>query len=194
MDTTVQNDPLLLTLGYGKRTIDDVLSLLQIHRVRFLVDIRSIPKSRYHPDFSQDTLKQHLRKSDISYLFLGRELGGRPDDPDCYDEDGRVDYEACKRRPAFREGINRLCDAWQKGHRVALLCSESRPQDCHRSKLVGVVVCETGLDVVHVDEDDSLVKQQEVMERLREGQLPLFSDFTPDKALRSRRSYRPVQQ
>jgi uncharacterized protein (DUF488 family) len=179
-----------LTLGYGNRSVDDAVSLLEHYGIKFLIDIRSIPKSRFHPDFSQDALINHMRKRDIAYLPLGNELGGRPNDPGCYDEKGRVDYEACRRRPVFQEGIGRLQAAWEQGRRVTLLCSESRPQDCHRSKLVGVALEAAGIEVMHVDEDSVLVSQQEVMERVYAGQLPLFGDFTLGRAARSRRSYR----
>lgn len=184
--------PLLLTLGYGKRSIGEVIELLEHHGVQFLVDIRSAPWSRYHPDFAHDALKDHLRARGIAYLFLGEELGGRPNDAGCYDEQGRVDYEACRRRPAFGQGIARLRAAWEQGQRVALLCSESRPEDCHRSKLVGAALTEEGMQVVHLDEDGTPLSQQEVMDRLSGGQLTLFEDLPTGKAAKSRRQYRPA--
>jgi uncharacterized protein (DUF488 family) len=121
---------------------------------------------------------------------MGEELGGRPNDPDCYDEDGRVDYEACKRRPAFREGIERLRVAWEQGQRVALLCSESRPENCHRSKLVGAALAEAGITVTHLDEDGTPIGQEEVMNRLQGGQLSLFDDLQAGRATKSRGRYR----
>ena len=182
--------PLLLTLGYGKRSIDEAIDLLQRHQVRYLVDVRSAPWSRYHPDFAHDALKGHLTAHGIAYLFLGKELGGRPDDAGCYDDQGRVDYEACRQRPEFRQGIQRLRTAWEQGRRVALLCSESRPQDCHRAKLVGAALAEEGIEVTHLDEDGTPVSQQEVMDRLLGGQLSLFDDLPAGKTVRSRRRYR----
>lgn len=189
---TLPPSPLLLTLGYGKRSIDEAVELLEQHGVRFLADVRSAPWSGYHPDFSHDALKAHLTAHDITYLFLGNELGGRPDDPSCYDAEGRVDYEACARRPAFRHGIERLSNAWKQGQRVALLCSESRPENCHRSKLVGVALQKEGIEVTHLDEDGGLVSQQDVMNRLHNGQLSFFEVPPTGKATRSRRSYRPA--
>jgi uncharacterized protein (DUF488 family) len=186
--------PLVLTLGYGKRSIDDAIRLLRQHDVRFLVDVRSVPWSRYHPDFTRKALQGHLAKHDIVYLFLGEELGGRPNDDSCYDQTGRVDYEACKRRPAFREGISRLHRAWEQGQRVALLCSESRPEACHRSKLLGVVLAEEGIDVTHVDEDETLVSQADVMSRLLNGQPGLFADLPAPRQVRSRGRYRPADE
>lgn len=191
---TPTTTPLLLTLGYGKRTIDDTVRLLEQHGVRFLIDVRSAPWSRYHPDFSQDALEGHVEAHGIAYLYMGAELGGRPDDPDCYDDEGRVDYAACRRRPSFQHGIERLSLAWEQGQRVALLCSESRPQDCHRSKLLGVELIEQGIEVTHLDEDGTPLSQQEVMDRLSGGQLSLFGDLAGGLATRSRGRYRRVEQ
>lgn len=186
--------PLLLTLGYGKRAIDEALALLRQHDIGYLADIRSTPYSRYHPEFSHDALKRHLAESGISYLYMGEELGGRPKDTTCYDAQGRVDYVACRRRPAFRQGIKRLHTAWEGGHRVALLCSEARPEQCHRSKLVGAVLAEEGINVIHLDEDGSPLTQDEVMTRLQGGQISLFADLSPAKTTRSRSRYAPPEE
>jgi uncharacterized protein (DUF488 family) len=164
--------------------------------VEFLVDVRSAPYSRFQPAYSRDTLKTQLESSGIRYLYLGTELGGRPDDPSCYAADGRVDYEACAQREVFRQGIDRLSAAWDQGRRVALLCSESRPEHCHRSKLIAPALEAVGVTVMHVDEDGSLRTQEEVMARLQDddvqkGQLSLFPEATPARAHRSRGKYAP---
>jgi uncharacterized protein (DUF488 family) len=181
------NEPLLLTLGYGKRTIDEVIALLREHEVEYLVDVRSAPWSKYQPDFSHDALKTHLRAAGITYLYMGEELGGRPKDRSYYDED-TVNYGRLKESPAFREGIGRLRKAWDGGYRVALLCSEARPENCHRTKLIAKTLVEEGMDVVHLDEDGIVLSHDEVMERLSEGQPTLFGDLP--QAARSRRKYR----
>jgi uncharacterized protein (DUF488 family) len=186
--------PLLLTLGYGKRSIDETIVLLRQHDIGFLVDLRSAPYSRYHPDFSHDALKRHLSEHGIAYLFLGEELGGRPKDPACYDAQGRVDYAAVRTRPAFQQGIERLRTAWEQGRRVALLCSEARPEQCHRSKLVGAALVEEGIEVLHLDEDDTALSQAEVMARLQDGQMSLFADLVPAKAAKSRGRYAPPEE
>jgi uncharacterized protein (DUF488 family) len=190
------SEPLTITLGYGKRPIDETVALLREHGIEFLVDVRSAPYSRYHPDYSRDALKAHVEAHGISYLYLGQELGGRPDDPTCYSADGRVDYQACAGRPAFRQGISRLSNAWTQGRRVALLCSESKPEHCHRSKLIAPALEAEGVAVMHVDEDGSLCTQRAVMVRLQDeaaqrGQLSLFEDEAPARALHSRRKYAP---
>jgi uncharacterized protein (DUF488 family) len=78
------------TIGYGTREIDAVITLLRRYRINYLIDIRSKPYSRYKPDFSKDKLEEHLKQAGIRYVFMGDSLGGRPDDPACYDDEGRV--------------------------------------------------------------------------------------------------------
>jgi uncharacterized protein (DUF488 family) len=178
----------MMTFGYGSRSQEETLALLARHGVEYVIDVRSVPWSRYRPEFSQDRLAASLQTHSIRYLFLGGELGGRPEDPACYDDDGRVDYRACERRPAFRDGIERLCNAWEMGHSVALMCSEGRPEDCHRTKLVAAALIESGVDVRHIDERGELRSHSEVLDRLRSSQTTLLED--PDLLAKSRNRYR----
>jgi uncharacterized protein (DUF488 family) len=178
----------LLTFGYGSRSVSDVLDLLTCHGVTFVVDVRSMPWSRFRPEFSQDNLVVTLRNRGLRYVFMGIELGGRPDDPRCYDTDGHVDYRACAQRPAFRAGIARLRTAWESGHPVAIMCSESRPEECHRTKLVSRALTATGVDVRHIDERGQLRSHDEVLDRLLGSQIALLGD--DERLVKSRGRYR----
>jgi uncharacterized protein (DUF488 family) len=178
----------LLTIGYGGREISQLIDLLRREKVRYVVDVRSYPVSRHRPEYSRGPLEQSLCKSGIRYIFLGDELGGRPDDPSCYDDDGHVDYLRCREREAFQAGIERLENAWRGNHRLALLCSEARPEDCHRTKLVAAALVEHGVDVAHIDADSEARSHEEVIERLQAAQLSLLA--TGARANRSRRAYR----
>jgi uncharacterized protein (DUF488 family) len=172
----------IYTIGYGARSPAEFLDLLKAHGIAYLLDVRSTPYSRFKPEFSKDALAQALQEHGVRYLYLGNQLGGRPDEPSCY-VDGRVDYAAVKRLPAYREGMNRLERAYRQGRRVVLMCSEGKPELCHRSKLLGESLVERGIPVLHIDEDDRLLSQAEVIERLTGGQLNLFGeqDFTSRK-------------
>lgn len=178
----------LTTFGYGARSRDETLALLARYGIAFVIDVRSVPWSRYRPEFSQDQLAASLQAHDVRYVFMGDELGGRPEDPACYDDEGRVDYRACAQRPAFRAGIERLRDAWVSGHSVALMCSEGRPENCHRTKLVAAALVEAGVDVRHVDEHGKLRTHSEVLDRLRGSQTTLLEDA--DLLAKSRNRYR----
>lgn len=182
------SQPSLLTFGYGSRSEEETFALLVGYGIEYVIDVRSSPWSRYRPEFSRDHLVLSLRDHGIRYLFMGNELGGRPDDPACYDDDGRVDYGACARRPAFREGILRLRNAWEDGHSVALMCSEGRPEDCHRTKLVAAALIEVGVEIRHIDECGTLQSHGEVLDRLRGPQTTLLED--PSLIAKSRGRYR----
>jgi len=120
----------IFTIGYGAREIDAFIAALQQQHIEFLLDVRSRPYSRYKPDFSREALEGHLRRAGIRYVFLGDTLGGRPADPTCYD------YAQVEQRAFYHEGLERVARAHEQGRRVALMCSEGKPEACHRSKLI----------------------------------------------------------
>ena len=160
----------LFTIGYGSRPLDDFISLLQQHEIAFLLDVRSAPYSRYKPEFGKDALDAALKSCGIRYVFMGDTLGGRPDDPALHDADGLVDYEKLRQSDPYRRGIERLHTAHEQGHRVALMCAEGKPEQCHRSRLIGATLADDGLDVTHIDEQGELRPQAEVMARLAKEQ------------------------
>lgn len=168
--------PPVYTIGYGQRTLEEVIALLRRYGVATLVDVRSAPYSRHKPEFNKDALAAALEREGIRYVYLGDALGGRPSDPDCYVA-GRVDYERVKEKEFYRAGIRRVQAARGRGLRFALMCSEARPEECHRSKLIGQTLTELGVPVAHIDEEGALRGQAEMIERLTGGQLPLFGDY-----------------
>jgi uncharacterized protein (DUF488 family) len=172
-DPPGQPGPPVYTIGYGARSLGDFLAVLRAHGIAYLLDVRSTPYSRFKPEFSKDALGPAIEEQGIRYVYMGDQLGGQPDNPTCY-VDGKVDYAAVKRLPAYREGIDRLERAWRQGRRVALMCSEGKPELCHRGKLLGQSLDERGIPVMHIDENDHLLSQDEVIERLTGGQLNLF--------------------
>ena len=89
----------------------------------------------------------------IKYVYMGDTLGGRPDSQLCY-KDGKVDYEIVRVQPFFYEGIRRLKDAWNLDLTIVLLCSERKPEMCHRSKLIGESLRTSDIEVMHIDEND----------------------------------------
>lgn len=176
----------LLTLGYGNRQLDDVLGLLHTHEVRYLVDVRSAPYSRFNPAFSRGNLEAALEDAGIRYVFMGDTLGGRPGDASCYDEAGHVDYLACRDSADFKAGFERLRSAFEQDVGAAIFCSELRPEHCHRTKLIGEALAEMGVTVEHIDANGSRTSHGTVMKRLHDDQMSLVG--TPNRATRSRRA------
>jgi uncharacterized protein (DUF488 family) len=165
----------IYTIGYGARTVDELAEVLKAQRIDYLIDVRTAPYSRYKPEFSKDALEGALKTHGIRYLYMGDSLGGRPDDPTCY-VDGKVDYARLRDRPYFQAGIARIQAAFAQQRRVVLMCSEGKPEECHRSKLIGATLAGMGIPVAHIDENDELCTQTQVQERLDGPQLGLFDE------------------
>jgi len=176
----------IYTIGYGAREVNDFIAVLQAHDIAYLIDVRSRPYSRYKTDFSKGTLEEHLQAQGIRYIFMGDTLGGQPADRDCY-VDNKVVYDLVRQKPFYQEGIGRLRQAQRQQLRVAIMCSEGKPEQCHRSKLIGITLKAEGIEVAHIDENDQLISQEDVNLRLDNGQLRLFDDSHYN--LQSRKRY-----
>jgi uncharacterized protein (DUF488 family) len=135
-------------------------ALLRQAGVTALADVRSFPRSRHFPHFDEETLKKNLRNDGISYVFLGKELGGRPRDKKLYC-DGIADYEKMAEDGEFRKGVARIASGAQT-YRVALMCSEHNPLDCHRCLLVGRALSESGITVRHILSNGRQTSQTEI--------------------------------
>ncbi len=176
----------LFTIGYGARSLDEFITALKANGIEFLLDIRSSPYSKFKPEFSKEVLQRRLEGARIRYLFMGDTLGGQPKDPVCQ-TDGKVDYDKVRGQPFFQEGLARLRKAFEQQRPVALMCSEGRPEQCHRSKLIGEALAAAGIPVCHIDEDGTRLTQREVIDRLTDGQLDLFGQ----PSFTSRKRYGP---
>jgi uncharacterized protein (DUF488 family) len=124
----------LFTIGHSAHSIEAFLQLLLDHRIEAIADVRSQPYSRHFPCFSRQALELSLKGAGIHYVFLGRELGARRDERECY-VGGAVSFDLVAAAPSFASGLARLQEGLLK-YRVALLCAEKDPLDCHRTILV----------------------------------------------------------
>lgn len=174
----------IYTIGYGTRSTAEVIDQLKGAAIEFVVDVRSAPYSRHQPEFSREALERLLTQHKLRYVFMGDQLGGRPQDDDCY-TDGRVDYSKCRDKDSFKSGFARLLDACDQELRVCILCSEGEPRRCHRAKLLGVVLEEHGIDVQHLLPNGGVASQVDVVRELTGGQESLFGDH-----FLSRQAYR----
>ena len=159
----------LYTIGHGNRKPEDFLALLKDFGIEYLIDVRSQPYSKFNPQFNQNDLKFFLERNGIKYVFMGDTIGGRPTDTSCYDKEGKVDYEAVKMKEFFLNGINRLKTAYNKNINVVIMCSESKPCECHRSKLIGKVLNKDKIVLKHIDEKGKLKDQSTVINELNKG-------------------------
>jgi len=154
----------IFSIGHSTHSGERFIELLRSHDIGVLCDVRSHPYSRMNPQFNREELKGFLREYGVQYVFLGKELGARSEDPACY-EKGKVQYERLASSDLFRRGLDRVRKGAQ-GYRVALMCAEKEPLECHRTILVGRHLAALGLNVEHIHADGRLENHTEALIRL----------------------------
>ena len=122
------------TIGHSNHNFEIWLDLVRKHGVQVVVDTRSSPYSKYVPQFDKELLQRSLDVSGIRYLFLGAELGGRPANPDYYDDSGHVLYGKLHDDAAFQTAVARLESGIER-FCVALVCGEEDPAHCPNCRL-----------------------------------------------------------
>ena len=154
----------VFTIGHSTHPLERFIELLQVAGIDAIADVRSSPYSRFNPHFNRETLRKALRDRGIAYVFLGAELGARSEDPSCY-ENGRVQYDRLARTELFQAGLQRVRKGAQS-HRLALMCAEKDPLECHRTLLVARALAAQGVPVTHVLADGRLEAHSITMNRL----------------------------
>jgi len=154
----------VLSIGHSTLGFEQFSARLKAAGVTAVADVRSSPFSRNFPQYNRDVLKEALAQYGITYVFLGKELGGRPRDQEYY-TNGIADYERMATADSFRAGLDRIEQGARK-YRLAIMCSERSPLDCHRCLLIGRALAERGLTVDHIDADGRIVGQQDIERQL----------------------------
>lgn len=144
----------LFTIGHSTHPVEHFIALLKKHGVQTVCDVRSVPYSQHNPQFNRESLKKQLRAAGVSYVFLGREMGARSDNPACY-IDGKVQYNCLVDEPIFQQGLRRLRKGIE-GFRVALMCAERDPLTCHRTILICRELRTPELSIEHILADGSI--------------------------------------
>jgi len=195
------------TIGHSNHPLEKFLGLLEQHRINLLVDVRSSPYSRHASQFNREAIQDPLRARAVEYLFLGDLLGGRAEGGQFYDPEGYVLYDRLAQSPEFRQGVERLLKELASpqpstldpqpstlNRRVALMCGEEDPTNCHRRLLVGRVLRSRGVEVMHIRAAGPTQSEEQVAAedsfRKTKGQLTLFDMEEPD-AWKSTRSVLP---
>jgi uncharacterized protein (DUF488 family) len=127
-----QRQLFLKSLGHGNHSLSTFLDKLRDNGVEHVIDVRSYPFSHRHPHFSQKPLQEALTLAHIQYTFYGDRLGGRG---------ANRDYEGA---------IKELVRMVQRGEQMCVLCSESDPTKCHRSKMLEPPFAQHGVEMRHI--------------------------------------------
>lgn len=176
--------PRILTIGHSNHPLERFLALLLKHGVTAVADVRSAPYSRFCSHFNRELLTAALKDNGIRYSYLGRELGGRSDDPTCYHE-GQIQYDRVARTDVFRNGVARVVSG-TSSFRIALMCAEKEPLDCHRTLLVAPALVARGVEVGHILASGGVEPHGRTMDRLLAEVSPNLDLFQPRETLLTR--------
>lgn len=165
---------MIYTIGHSTHSIQNFINLLKKVGITAIADVRSAPYSRYQPHFNRESLVQSLSDSSIEYVFVGDSLGGRSAKESDY-ENGQVVYSRLKKNDYFENGIQRVILGAEK-YKLALMCSEREPIECHRALLVGQTLFERGVLVTHIHSDGKQEPHEISLQRL----LKMFKLDEPD--------------
>ena len=155
---------ILYTIGHSNYTIKHFIDLLKQHNINTIVDVRSVPYSRYCPQFDKKILAAALETANIQYMFLGKELGARPDNPACY-KNGCVDFKSIASSEEFKDGLQHLLTSIEK-HNIALMCTEKEPLECHRTILICRNLKEHDISIKHILESGKIEEHHDTERRL----------------------------
>jgi uncharacterized protein (DUF488 family) len=165
---------MIYTVGHSTHPIQEFVKLLNLHGITAIADVRSAPYSRFQPHFNREVLAKTLSDACIEYVFVGDSVGGRSANEGDYDK-GRVVYARLKQNDYFENGIQRVILGSER-YKLALMCSEKEPIECHRTLLVGQTLFERGVPVTHIHGDGSLESHNDAVQRL----LRMFKLDEPD--------------
>ena len=167
----------LFSVGHSNQSIEEFYQLLESQRIDCILDVRSMPYSKYTPQFNEEVLRSWLKKQGVLYVPFGKHFGARRSD--CLKETtfvkkgvketkSQVNFELGVTTSAFLNGVERLNKALDQNRRVSLMCSEADPLGCHRFSFISRYFYDLGWDVLHImrDEDsgDPITRSHQILE------------------------------
>ena len=125
----------VFTIGHSNLSREEFDALLRRHGIEVLVDVRSYPRSKFCPHFNKESLRDHSEETGVEYHYFP-ELGGHRFVGEGKDR-RELSYEECIAQKDFQKAMKDIRDCVKDGYRVALMCSENDPMDCHRMVMLG---------------------------------------------------------
>lgn len=165
----------IYTIGHSNHEWPALLALLREHNISAVCDVRSHPYSKFKPHFNRETVQNSLKAENIAYIYMGRELGGRPKDESCYDVNGQANYDRIALLDIFKDGLARL-EKGRETHRIALMCAEKDPLNCHRMWLISRQLEKRGIPVHHILGEGQWETQKQALDRSAGDTWDMFPD------------------
>jgi len=164
----------IYTIGHSNTKPEELLNKIKLYGIDTLVDVRSAPYSHYSPQFNKETISFFCANNNITYLFMGNLLGGKPKDNSVIDSNLTINYHKLSQKDYFFNGIDKLIEI-SSNRIICLMCSEGSPDKCHRNLLIAPALNKEGIEVLHILPNGLTESPNELSLSKKHGQLVLFS-------------------
>lgn len=182
----------LFSIGHSNQSLEEFFQLLVSQRIDCIIDVRSMPYSKYTPQFNEENLRTWLKQRGVLYVPFGKHFGARRSD--CLKETEfvkkgvkemkpQVNFELGVKAPDFQSGVERLNKALDQNRRVSLMCSEADPLGCHRFSFISRYFYELGWDVQHIMRDENTYEP--IIRSHKELEKAMIQDYVKRKKLKS---------
>ncbi len=183
-----ENEAIIYTIGHSTRTLEEFIELLKTYHITYLIDVRTVPRSRHNPQFNKETLPTTLKPHGIKYIHFP-EIGGlrhpKPNSINLAWENssfrGYADYMQTKE---FTDNLLKIV-ALARENRLALMCAEALPWRCHRNLISDALVARH-IRVQHIISKTSTITHVLSEAAHVEGTkvtYPLYTKETPQRTL-----------
>lgn len=140
----------IYTVGHNSLNFMQFITLIQANNITHIVDIRSIPYSKYAPWSDKSRLAELLRPFKIRYTYLGHKLGGKAS------KKGQFSHQQSSQpQVIYDEAIRVLLQLSMRGN-LTLLCAEGDPAKCHRQHIIAQTLLESDTKVLHILKDGTI--------------------------------------
>lgn len=180
------------TIGYAHHTQESFLNLLKRYHIQYVIDVRTMAYSKFHPQFNKEPLKCFLNGHAIGYKQMDEAFGIVRPQSDLLNHEGYLDLKKVAKLPEFEAGIRQMIRGINKGYSICFMCAEKMPSNCHRSTLVARALKENGYKVCHILWDGTLQSQEALEEEIIEHYFPdrhQLDLFEEDSAYYINRAY-----
>lgn len=173
----------LFTIGHSQHNIEYFTMLLKKYNINYVLDVRSIPYSKYAEQYDRENIEKYISSNGIKYSFMGKFFGARPKEKELYCSEGYLDFEIVRKSERFNKGFKNVMLGLQQGYNIVFMCTEKDPFDCHRAIMVARAFDLAGVETNHILEDGTLQHQNKLNSRLLDkyfperNQIMLFDDI-----------------
>lgn len=156
----------IFAIGHSNYPYDKLIEMIKKYGINCVVDIRETPYSKYNTQYNRESLRENLKSSGFTYVYMGHEFGAKRQTKESYNDDGYADFEKVIKEELFLKGIERITKGLQMGYKIVLLGAMQEPIRCHRSIMLGKYLNEKGFDVKYIMHEGNIVNQNYIEEDL----------------------------